>query len=73
LDARWAQVQAFARQAGRDPAEVTLTMGGLLGDEAAITSALDRGAERVVLSTRSADLGDLRRAMDTAVARASLD
>ena len=73
LDARWAQVQAFAQQAGRDRAAVTLTMGGLLGDDAAITSALDRGAERVVLSTRSADLGDLRRAMDTAVARASLD
>jgi probable F420-dependent oxidoreductase len=73
LDARWAQVRAFARQAGRDPAAVTLTIGGLLGDEGAITSALDRGAERVVLSTRSADLGDLRRAMDAAVARASLD
>jgi probable F420-dependent oxidoreductase len=69
LDARWREVQDFAEAAGRDPADVTLTMGGLLGDEAAITGAVERGAERVVLSTRSDDLDELRRAMDAAVAR----
>jgi probable F420-dependent oxidoreductase len=71
LDERWGQVRQFAEQAGRDPGDVTLTMGGLLGDDTAITTALDRGAERVVLSTRSADLDELRRAMDGAIARAA--
>ena len=46
-------------------------MGGLLGDDDAITDAIDTGAERVVLSTRTADLDELRHAMDAAVARAS--
>lgn len=69
LDRRWAQVQAAAVVAGRDPATVTLTLGGLLGEDAAITDAVERGAERVVLSTRTADLDELRHAMDAAVAR----
>jgi probable F420-dependent oxidoreductase len=69
LDERWAQVQAAAVDAGRDPATVSLTLGGLLGDDAAITEAAERGAERVVLSTRTADLDELRHAMDAAVAR----
>lgn len=67
LDQRWAQVQAAAQDAGRDPAEVPLTLGGLLGDESAITNAVARGAERVVLSTRTDDLDELRHAMDAAV------
>jgi probable F420-dependent oxidoreductase len=71
LDRRWAQVQAAAVDAGRDPASVTLTLGGLLGDDAAITDAVDRGAERVVLSTRTTALDELRRAMDAAVALAT--
>ncbi len=68
LDERWAQVQAAASDAGRDPASVSLTLGGLLGDDAAIIQAIDRGAERVVLSTRTDDLDELRKAMDAAVA-----
>jgi probable F420-dependent oxidoreductase len=68
LDERWAQVQAAASAAGRDPAAVSLTLGGLLGDDAAIVDAVARGAERVVLSTRTADLDELRRTMDAAVA-----
>ncbi len=72
LDARWHEVRRFAGDAGRDPASIGLTMGGLLGDDAAITAAIELGAERVVLSTRSGDLDDLRRAMDAAVARAAL-
>jgi probable F420-dependent oxidoreductase len=68
LDERWAQVQAAASDAGRDPASVPLTLGGLLGDDTAITQAVARGAERVVLSTRTDDLDELRKAMDTAVA-----
>lgn len=71
LDERWAQVQQAAVEAGRDPAAVSLTLGGLLGDDAVITDAVDRGAERVVLSTRTADLDELRGAMDAAVARAA--
>lgn len=74
LDERVAQVAEAARAAGRDPAEVPLTTGGLLGEgtsEAAIEEAVRRGAERVVLSTRIDDLDELRRAMDAAVAAAS--
>ena len=50
LDRRWAQVQAAAADAGRDPAAVSLTLGGLLGDDAAITDAVDarRRARRAV-------------------------
>ncbi len=71
LDERLAQVAAAAREAGRDPAEVPFTMGGLLGEDtapAAIAEAVRRGAERVILSTRTADLDELRRGMDHAVA-----
>ena len=68
LDRRWVQVQAAAADAGRKSADVSLTLGGLLGDESAITTAIDRGAERVVLSTRTDDLDELRHAMDAAVA-----
>jgi probable F420-dependent oxidoreductase len=70
LDERVAQVADAARAAGRDPADVPLTMGGLLGDgtESALAEAARRGAERVVLSTRTADLDELRRDMDAAVA-----
>jgi len=71
LRERWAQVQHFAEVAGRDPASIGLTMGGLLGDDAAITTAVDRGAERVVLSARSDDLDGLRLAMDGAMATAA--
>jgi len=69
LDRRWAQVREAAVAADRDPAAVSLTLGGLLGDEAAITEAVDRGAERVVLSTRTDDLDELRHAMDATVAQ----
>ena len=71
LDERWAQVQQAALDAGRDPAAVPLTLGGLLGDDDAITAAVERGAERVVLSTRTDDLDELRRSMDHAVALAA--
>ena len=70
LDRRLEQVAEAARTAGRDPAAVPLTMGGLLGEgtaEAAIEEAKRRGAERVVLSTRIDDLDQLRRDMDAAV------
>jgi hypothetical protein len=60
-------VQQAAVDAGRDPASVSLTLGGLLGDPTAITDAAERGAERVVLSTRTDDLDELRHQMDAAV------
>lgn len=72
LTTRWEQVQQAAVDAGRDPDGIGLTLGGLLGDDAAITDAVERGAERVVLSSRSADLAELRDAMDQAVAVAAL-
>lgn len=71
LDERWAQVQAAATEAGRDPGAIELTLGGLLGDDAAIAAAAERGAARVVLSTRIDDLDQLRRDMDRAVAVAA--
>lgn len=67
LDERWAQVQAAATEAGRDPGAIELTLGGLLGDDAAITAAAERGAARVVLSARTDDLDQLRRDMDHAI------
>jgi probable F420-dependent oxidoreductase len=70
LEARWREVRGFAEGAGRDPASIGLTMGGRLGDDRPITDAIERGAERVVLSTRTDDLDELRRLMDAAVARA---
>jgi len=72
LTDRWRQVGEFAEAAGRDPAAIGLTMGGLLGDDAAITDAIAHGAERVVLSTRTDDLDELRTLMDAAVARAGV-
>ncbi len=73
LDQRVTEVAAAAVAAGRDPADVPLTLGGLLGDgaEAAIEAAVGKGAERVILSTRTADLDELRHAMDAAVAAAA--
>jgi probable F420-dependent oxidoreductase len=74
LDRRLEQMAEAARAAGRDPADVPLTTGGLLGEgttEAALAEAARRGAERVVLSTRSDDLDQLRRDMDAAVAIAT--
>ncbi len=67
LDQRWAQVQAAATAAGRDPASIELTLGGLLGDDSAIAAAAERGAARVVLSTRTDDLDQLRADLDHAV------
>lgn len=73
LDERLAQVADAARAAGRDPASVPLTLGGLLGEgaEAALDEAARRGAERVVLSTRTDDLDQLRSDMEAAVALAA--
>jgi probable F420-dependent oxidoreductase len=71
LDERWRQVQEAAESAGRDPSTIGLTMGGLLGDAAAILEAIERGAERVVLSSRVDDLDELRRSMDAAAAVAT--
>ncbi|MDP1806751.1 MAG: hypothetical protein Q8K72_16350, partial [Acidimicrobiales bacterium] len=68
LTTRWQQVQQAATDSGRDSAAIGLTLGGLLGDDAPIEAAVERGAERVVLSTRTGDLPELRDAMDQAVA-----
>ena len=56
------------------PADVPLTMGGLLGEGTTSRPSRRRrrrGAERVVLSTRIDDLDQLRRDMDAAVAAAA--
>ena len=57
--------------AGRDPAAVSLTLGGLLGDDAAITDAVDARRRARRPRTRTADLDELRHAMDAAVAQAA--
>ena len=73
LERRLEQVAEAARAAGRDPAQVPLTMGGPLGEgaEDALAAARRRGAERVVLSARSDDLDQLRRDLEAAVAAAA--
>src|SRR5690606_12161410 len=73
LAARLEEVAVAARAAGRDPAAVPLTLGGLLGDgaEVALEEARRLGAGRVVLSTRTDALDALRRDMEAAVAAAA--
>jgi probable F420-dependent oxidoreductase len=59
------EVHAAAHDAGRDPAIIEISLGGLLdataGDQ--IEAARAAGATRMILSTRSADLGELSDAL----------
>ena len=50
-----------ATQAGRDPAAIELTLGGLLENTTAddVARARDQGAHRLLLSCRTDDLGEL--------------
>jgi probable F420-dependent oxidoreductase len=66
LDQRLQQVREAAEAAGRDPATIELTLGGLLGavDPARIESCAATGAVRMILATRDADLDAVRRSMD---------
>jgi probable F420-dependent oxidoreductase len=64
---RMAQLRTAARAADRDPDAVELTVGGLLeaADGGALDTAVAAGAARMVLSTTTDDLDELRRQMDT--------
>ena len=68
LRERLDQVRAAAEAAGRDPGVIELTLGGMLGalDAEHVDRAVARGASRLVLSSRVADLDVLRRDMDAA-------
>lgn len=61
LAERLDQMRAAAREAGRDPDAIEVTLGGLLADvdEAAVERARAAGADRLVLSTTTADLAEL--------------
>lgn len=62
LAARLGLMRATATAAGRDPDAIELSLGGLLGhlDDAALEAAQAEGADRLVISTRHADLDQLR-------------
>jgi alkanesulfonate monooxygenase SsuD/methylene tetrahydromethanopterin reductase-like flavin-dependent oxidoreductase (luciferase family) len=71
---RLAQMRTAARAAGRDPDAIELTLGGLLADvdEPAVERALAAGADRLVLSTTTADLDELEDQMQALADRLSL-
>jgi probable F420-dependent oxidoreductase len=65
LTERLALMRATAAEAGRDPDAIELSLGGLLDhlDGDAIARAEGAGADRIVISTRTADLDELGAAM----------
>jgi alkanesulfonate monooxygenase SsuD/methylene tetrahydromethanopterin reductase-like flavin-dependent oxidoreductase (luciferase family) len=65
LAARWREVREAAEAAGRDPASIELTLGGVLDslDEQQIATAAAAGACRIVLGTREPDLAKLQDTM----------
>jgi probable F420-dependent oxidoreductase len=62
---RWREVREAAEAAGRDPASIELTLGGVLDslDEQQIATAAAAGACRIVLGTREPDLAKLQDTM----------
>lgn len=70
---RVAQMRTAARAAGRDPDALELSLGGLLDGcgAAAIDAAEAAGATRLILSTTTDDLDELRRQMDALMAGAA--
>ncbi len=71
---RVALMRTAAAEAGRDPDAIELSLGGLLdatGPEQVETAAA-QGAHRMVLSTRSGDLDEVRSQMDDFVERVPL-
>jgi probable F420-dependent oxidoreductase len=68
---RLAQLRTAARAAGREPDDIELSLGGLLEtcDASAVEAARGAGAERLILSTTTDDLDELRRQMDAVIAR----
>jgi probable F420-dependent oxidoreductase len=71
---RVAVMRTAAEEAGRDPDAIELSLGGLLdvtGPEQ-VEAAASQGADRMVLSTRSGDLDEVRAEMDAFAARVPL-
>lgn len=68
LAERVALMRRTAEEHGRDPDAIELSLGGLLDglDDGVIEWARRAGADRLVLSTREADLGVLRKQMTNA-------
>jgi probable F420-dependent oxidoreductase len=68
---RLAQMRTAALAAGRDPDALELSLGGLLDacDAAAVDAAEAQGAHRLILSTTTDDLDELRRQMDAFMSR----
>ena len=66
LPQRMDVLRATAERYGRDPASIELSLGGHVSqvDRAAVEAARELGAERMVISTASADLDTLRNEMD---------
>jgi len=73
LQDRLAQLRTAARAAERDPDDIELSLGGLLQacDDGAVEAARRAGAVRLVLSTTTDDLDELRRQMDAAAGAAA--
>ena len=65
LRQRMAVLRSTAEQYGRDPESIELSLGGHVSqvDRAAVEAARELGAQRMVISTASADLDTLRREM----------
>lgn len=62
---RMTLLRAAAREAGRDPDAIELSLGALLDSVGPddVKRAEDQGAHRLVISTREADLGRIKRQM----------
>jgi probable F420-dependent oxidoreductase len=65
LAARWREVREAAEAAGRDPASIELSLGGVLDsvDEQQIATAAAAGACRLILGTREPDLAKMKDTM----------
>ena len=65
LTARWREVGEAAQEAGRDPATIELTLGGVLDslDDEQLETAAAAGACRIVLGTREPDLAAMKDTM----------
>jgi probable F420-dependent oxidoreductase len=67
LQDRLAQLRTAARAADRDPEAIELSVAGLLQacDQAAVDAAAAAGASRIILSSTTDDIDEIRRQMDT--------
>jgi len=63
---RWQRLQELAADAGRDPAELDLSIYGSSGDQATLDGHRTCGARRVVIGLDSSGgIDDIKRQLDT--------